>query len=179
MEEDDWDEFYRMAREIFYRLLNEFLRDFNEIFGDSMENPGSSRLYGFKIEIGPDGIPKIYRLGNEDSEHKEPRIVVVSDEPDAAEPLTDVYDEDNSIRVVVELPGVSEQDIAVTPIDDKHILLEALGSYKRYRKMIELPTEIDAESIRYSYRNGLLEIVASKKQNQEKLVRGGDGSQNF
>ncbi|MEM0027473.1 MAG: Hsp20/alpha crystallin family protein [Ignisphaera sp.] len=162
MEEDDWDEFYRMAREIFNKLFNEFLKDFNDLFEYLGEDPSNRRFYGFKIEIGPDGVPKIYRFGDEWQD--KPRVTVVDEKPGVDEPLVDVYDEGNSIRVVVEFPGVSEQDIAVAPIDDRHLLLEVVDGYKRYRKEIELPADVESGSIKHSYRNGLIEIVALKKR---------------
>ncbi|MEL9940962.1 MAG: Hsp20/alpha crystallin family protein [Ignisphaera sp.] len=164
MGEDDWDEFYRMAREIFNRLFNEFLKDFNDLFEDLEENPNSRRFYGFKIEIGPDGIPRIYRFGDEQFEQEGPRVAIVDEEPNTGERLIDVYDEGDAVRVVVEFPGIGEQNISVKPVDDRRILLEVVEDSKIFRKEIDLPADIEAKSIKYYYRNGLIEIVALKKR---------------
>ncbi|MEM4513366.1 MAG: Hsp20 family protein [Ignisphaera sp.] len=165
--EEDWGEFYRKTKKLMDKLFNEFIMGimgFEEILGKiDEEDPNRVKVYGFRIEVGPDGVPKIYRFGETENYQRKPRVKVIDEGEVVQEPLVDIYDEGDFIRVIVELPGVNEQNIKVTPIDKKHILVEAIDNNNRYRKEIELPAEIEVKNVKTSYRNGLLEIVAKRK----------------
>ncbi|MEM1526813.1 MAG: Hsp20 family protein [Ignisphaera sp.] len=165
--EEDWGEFYRKTKKLMDKLFNEFIMGimgFEEILGKiDEEDPNRVKVYGFRIEVGPDGVPKIYRFGETENYQRKPRVKVIDEGEVVQEPLVDIYDEGDFIRVIVELPGVNEQNIKVTPIDKKHILVEAIDNNNRYRKEIELPAEIEVKTVKTSYRNGLLEIVAKRK----------------
>ncbi len=129
-------------------------------------------VYGIRIEVGPDGRPRIYEFGNVKRMGRErPRIVVTEE----TEPLTDVYEEDDKVRIIVELPGVDKDKIKIRAIDDRHIVVEASNHDRRYRKEIELPTEVDVDSAKATFRNGVLEIVIKKKKVREeeggKIIR--------
>jgi len=125
-------------------------------------------VYGFRIEIGPDGRPRIYEFGNVKRFGTEKPRIVVADE---TEPLTDVYEEDDTVRVIVELPGVDKDKIKIRAIDDRHLVIEASNHDRKYRKEVELPTEVDVDSAKATFRNGVLEIRLKKKG----TVKEGEG----
>ncbi len=79
------------------------------------------------------------------------------------DPLTDVFEEENAVRVYVELPGEEENDIK---LDFKEGKVEVTA--KRFHKMIELPTgNIDKEKVTSKYRNGVLELTIPRKKDSE------------
>ncbi len=121
---------------------------------------GRPIVYGFRIEIGPDGKPRIYEFGNVKRVGRERPRIVVSEE---TEPLTDIYEEDDSVRVIMEMPGVDKSKIKVRAIDDRRIVVEASNHDRKYRKEIELPVEVDIDTAKATYRNGVLEIKIKKK----------------
>ncbi|MEM1645768.1 MAG: Hsp20/alpha crystallin family protein [Ignisphaera sp.] len=162
--EEDWDEFYRKTKELMDKLFNEIMMGFEKILEEIEDNPDEMKAFGFRIEIGPDGVPKIYRFSSSEHKQRKPRVVIVEENEEIQEPFVDVYNEGEIIRIIAELPGVNEQDIKVISIDRKHILVEAMNSNRRFRKEVKLPTEIDVKSIEKYYRNGLLEIIAKRKQ---------------
>ncbi len=129
-------------------------------------------VYGFRIEIGPDGKPRIYEFGNVRRYGLEKPKIVVADE---TEPLTDVYEEDDSVRIIVELPGVDKDKIKIRAIDDRHLIIEASNHDRKYRKEVELPTEVDIDSAKAAFRNGVLEIKLKKKgvvkEKEGKIIR--------
>jgi HSP20 family protein len=160
--DEDWDEFYRRTKEFVDKIFYQIMKQFEEILEELDDNPDNMKVYGFNIEVGPDGIPKIYRFG--DVKHSEEMYPVThGDEGEEMEPLIDVYDEGDTVKIIVELPGISEEDIDITPIDNKHILIETFKLGRRFRKVVELPTEVVANSVKTLYRNGVLEIVVKKK----------------
>ncbi|MDK6027777.1 Hsp20/alpha crystallin family protein [Ignisphaera sp. 4213-co] len=126
---------------------------------------GKPIVYGFRIEIGPDGIPKIYEFGNVKRSGRGRPKVIVSEE---LEPLVDIYEEEDKIRVVLEMPGVDENKIKVEALDDRHIVVEGSNHDRKYKKEIELPTEVDVDSAEAVYKNGVLEIRLKKKKESKK-----------
>ncbi len=89
----------------------------------------------------------------------------------------DIYDEGENVVVKVDMPGVRKEDISLKinsnsiQISAKHSEKEEVQSKKYYRKgriirdysnYIELPVEIDPNSAKAKYENGVLTIIAKK-----------------
>lgn len=75
------------------------------------------------------------------------------------EPLTDVFEEDKTVKIYVELPGEEEDDIQLNVTEGK-VEVKA----KKFHKMIEVPTSnVDIEKASSKYKNGVLEITIPKK----------------
>src|SRR5438094_9535703 len=64
-------------------------------------------VYGFSVRTGIGGVPQVERFGNIRKTETGPIVA------DVREPLVDIFDEDQEIVIVVELPGVTETDIKV------------------------------------------------------------------
>jgi len=79
-------------------------------------------------------------------------------EEDAREPLTDVFQDKDNVKVYVELPGVDKNDIQLN-VTDGHAEIKA----KNFFKTIELPTsDIAADKAVANYKNGVLEVTIPK-----------------
>ncbi len=94
-------------------------------------------------------------VGEEKAEPKEK----VKPQIERLEPIVDVFDEGDHIKLIAELPGVSEEDIRVD-VERRKIILDATSKERRYRKTIELPC--DVKDIKKRYKNGILELEAVK-----------------
>lgn len=88
----------------------------------------------------------------EPKEKVKPKIEIV-------EPNVDVFDEKDRIKVIAELPGVSEEDITVK-LSGREIVIDAATKERRYHKAIELPC--DVKDMKKRYKNGILELEAVK-----------------
>ncbi|MFQ5869906.1 MAG: Hsp20/alpha crystallin family protein [Candidatus Zixiibacteriota bacterium] len=77
------------------------------------------------------------------------------------EPLADVFDEEDHLKVVAALPGIEEKDIKVD-LSDAQLIISADTPGRKYRKEITLPSvpKGEVESI---YRNGILQITLRKE----------------
>jgi HSP20 family molecular chaperone IbpA len=74
------------------------------------------------------------------------------------EPLTDVFVEEDAVKVYVELPGVDKTDVQLN-VTERLVEVKA----KNFAKTIELPTaEIDLDQATASYKNGVLVVVIPK-----------------
>ncbi len=162
--------FFRRRRSIF-DIFDDILREFEEEF-ERLEREieelarasGGRRIgpyyYGVRITIGPDGIPRIEEFGNiKRGPGGKPKI------SDTVEPLIDVIEHDDEVLIVAELPGVDKDKIKIKVKDNKVIIRADNG--KKYYKEIELPAEVDPQSAKASYRNGVLEVKLKKKQPKE------------
>jgi len=76
-----------------------------------------------------------------------------------AEPLTDVFDKEDTVEVYVELPGAEKKDVRVR-VRDGRVEVSAGNLHE----VIELPTKEAVSHVASSdYRNGVLRIVIPKK----------------
>ncbi|MBE0516210.1 MAG: Hsp20/alpha crystallin family protein [Methanophagales archaeon] len=94
-------------------------------------------------------------VGEERVEPKEkvkPKIEIL-------EPIVDVFDEGDHLKLIAELPGVSEEDINVE-LGGRKIVIDASNKERRYRKAIELPYDI--KDMKKRYKNGILELEMVK-----------------
>jgi len=76
------------------------------------------------------------------------------------EPLVDVFEEGNAVKIYVELPGEEKDDIRLNIAEDK-----AEIKAKNFYKIMELPKRHYAvEDMSSEYKNGVLEITIPKKK---------------
>ncbi len=167
---DPFDELFRELDEILYR----FMRDvewFSREFEEASEGARVHReyrvigpyVYGFRITIGPDGKPQIEEFGNVRRIQGRP---VISEE---REPLVDVFEEEDGVVVIAELPGVDKEKINCSVSEDKKkLIIRASNHGRKYYKEVELPVEVDPSSAKASYKNGVLEVRLKKIKKKEK-----------
>jgi len=84
--------------------------------------------YGFEVTMGPDGKPIVREFGNVRKGREVGKIEIAEE----VEPLTDVVEEEDKIKVVMEMPGVDKEDIRVYVSDDgKTLTVEAKGKERK------------------------------------------------
>jgi HSP20 family protein len=117
---------------------------------------GAKGVYGFSIRTLA-GKPVIESFGNIRETAKGPVVEEVR------EPMVDVFDEKGHILVIAELPGVSESEIKVEVAGDI-LNLTASDKDRKYAKEILLPSKVKPDSVKTSYKNGILEITLEKRK---------------
>jgi len=113
-------------------------------------------VYGFTVKTGLGGIPRVESFGNIRETERGPIVA------ETREPLVDIFDEGEAILVVVELPGVSGEEIEVDLQGD--ILSLSTKGERKYIKEMLLPHLVDPATLITSYKNGILELRANKAQ---------------
>lgn len=113
-------------------------------------------VYGISVKtgLGQGGEQelKVEPFGNI---HRQP-----SGEPvveDVREPIVDVYEEEDHVLVLAEIPGVSKKDVQLELGGDRLTLCAQRGE-KRYRKEVALPGKFAPEKMRWDCTNGILKI---------------------
>ena len=118
-------------------------------------------VYGYSMKIGPDGKPEIREFGNIKKSLKGPQV------KEEREPLVDVVETDDEIRVVVELPGVEKSDIKLHGTEDSLEISVDTPQYKYYKE-VTLPAKVKVKEAKSSYKNGVLEVVFPKAEAPKK-----------
>ncbi len=115
--------------------------------------------YGFSMEIGPEGIPRVREFGN-----VSPGGAGVLEEGKREPFVTEVFDdESNRVCVTAELPGVDKEKLHVEATTDT-ITIRGEGEDRTYERTIDLEHEVDPESAKASFKNGILDVTLSLKE---------------
>ena len=116
---------------------------------------GMKGVFGFSIRTAVGGKPIVEPFGNIKKTPKGPTV------EEEREPITDIFDEKEEIRVYAEMPGVNQEDVK---LDLKGDILDisAQTGNRKYHKEILLPAKVKAETLTSSYKNGILEISIKK-----------------
>jgi HSP20 family protein len=97
-------------------------------------------------------------------------------------PVVDIYDNEDSIVLKAELPGVSKKDIEID-IKDRVLTLKGERSadnevkednyyrrertYGRFERSFTLPADVDPDRIKADYNDGVLKIEVPKPEDQK------------
>ena len=114
-------------------------------------------IFGFSIRTlaGGEGHGvKVQPFGNI---HKTKEGMTVEED---REPVVDVLEEGNMIRVIAELPGVAQGDIAYQ-VNGDVLTISTKGDHA-YHAEVLLPACVEKEGIQSSYNNGVLELRLRK-----------------
>jgi HSP20 family molecular chaperone IbpA len=84
---------------------------------------------------------------------------VTANSAGAREPLVDIYDEGDFIRVVADMPGADPATLKVRGVDDR-LTIVASGPARRYERLIILPVPVHPERAEPpTFINGIMEIL--------------------
>jgi len=92
-------------------------------------------------------------------------------------PPVDIYEDEGSIQVICEVPGVNKDDVNISIQDNvltlsgekKRMDMDEQGSFYRverlygtFQRSFSLPSSVDQEKVRATYNNGILTILLPK-----------------
>ena len=126
----------------------------------SINGPGEQLrgIYGFTVKVGlGDQGPRIEPFGNIRRDADSGRTEV----QEVREPMVDVFEEEDHLLVLAELPGVGKDDIKVDVKDDVLTVTAERGD-KKYRKEVLLPCCVPKSKMQVTCNNGVLEIKCPK-----------------
>ncbi len=116
---------------------------------------------GFAIGLGPEGKPSIQFFGDRvegTDGYRTPIYEQVVDE------------KEGKLRLIVELPGVEKEKIEISAVDDK-VNLKVGEDGRKYIADMALKRQVDPDTSKATFRNGLLEIIFSLKEKTNKGYR--------
>ncbi len=161
-----FDDFERSFEEMFrgMELPKDLIRERKLPGGGTVKEMGPF-VYGYSFSQGPDGKPVIREFGNVKPSIRggpfgmsKPSL----DVKEEREPLVDTIVQSDNVKVVAELPGVEKSNIALE-CDGRNLVLKVDTDKHRYYKSLELPVEVDPDTSKASYKNGVLELILRRK----------------
>jgi len=119
-------------------------------------------FYGYTMTTGPDGRPVINEYGN-----VKPDMLPTENK---REPLIDtlVDEKEKTLKIIAEMPGVEKKDVNVVVGADKVIHIDAEHGKKKYHVKVPIKHDVDAESPKATYKNGILELTFKLEDEKSK-----------
>ena len=122
--------------------------EFDRLFERILHGSGrmaSPSCYGCEVVVGSDGVPHMRQFGDAPASGRHL-------------PIDAIHDEKNGLlKLVAEVPGVEKDDIDVSVQDDAVHIRASRGDVK-YEGVVPLRTAVNLDSVKASYRNGILEV---------------------
>ncbi len=164
---DEFERFMRRWQKFFEEIERQIEEDLTRFAAQPEASGGKPRYYyyGFEITMGPDGKPVVREFGNVRRRPDIERVEIM----DEIDPLTDIVEEDDKIKVVVDMPGVEKEDIKVYVSEDgKTLTIDAKGKDRKYHKEIRLPAAVDPNKAKATYKNGVLSVELEKVEKKKR-----------
>jgi HSP20 family protein len=140
------DPFDEMFHEL-YERLEEMLKGFEQT---------EPFVFGFSMTKGTGGEPEIREFGNVNVYPWGNGVEVKE-----RKPLIDVFETEEKVNVIAEMPGIEKEDIKLSAAEHK-LEITASSNGRKYSEEIDLPAEIDPDSAKANYKNGVLEVSFKK-----------------
>ncbi|MFB6154455.1 MAG: Hsp20/alpha crystallin family protein [Haloferacaceae archaeon] len=80
-----------------------------------------------------------------------------------SETHVDVYEEQDGVRVVADLPGVEKEAIDLK-CDGELLTISAANDRREYDERVRLPVRVDEHSARATFKNGVLEVTFDRAE---------------
>jgi HSP20 family protein len=79
------------------------------------------------------------------------------------EPLPDIIKADKEIAVTIELPNVKKEDIDLNATENT-LEIKVNNPKRKYHKLLNLPCSIKPKTVKFTHKNGVLDIVIKRKE---------------
>ena len=163
---------------------------FEDIFGDmddmirsmfesriDTEEMGEPLVWGYSMTQRGDEPPEIREFGNVSLRDEmfsglglEHHGGAAHVEPGVRKPLVDIMEAEDSLHVVVEMPGITKEDVSLE-ISGTVLNIKAENEDRKYSERVELPAKVLADSAKATYKNGVLEVVFEYDRSNKKSIK--------
>lgn len=152
---DDMDKYFKKIVERMFREMTEL--------DESMKSGKMRGEWNIRPIEGPNVkgyvAQRQFRFGSEPNEPSMPITVPKEELNEIREPLVDVFEEKDAVKLYVELPGIEKDDIQLSVVGQS-----AEVKAKSFYKQIALPTrDIEVDKVSANYKNGVLQVTIPKK----------------
>ncbi len=172
--------------------LNDIFRSFNEEFNTSMNESKNEYAedgpitFGYSMRIGPDTDykPEVRQWGNLNDYREKiglpqfdmfpinsqsPESPQISSKSVNTDRFVDILDEDDSLKIFVEVPGFTKESLSIeVSASGLELTLQGKVDTREINQVIHLPSKIEPKQTKSTIRNGVLEIRSKKQKTTEK-----------
>jgi HSP20 family protein len=151
------DEIFRDVNSFYRRLMERMFKEMEDY--DKAIRSGELKGAWEIKPIDKSGVKGYVARGHFHTDGK-PMSIPSHAMEEQREPLVDVFEENEKVKVYVELPGVEKEDIQLN-VTERTVEIRA----KHFFKRVELPTKnVDFEKAGACYKNGVLVVTIPKLQ---------------
>ncbi len=154
---------WRKTEKSFFEDFEREIEEMNELVNSMMHSAGKPMVYGFSMQVGPDGVPHVERFGNMPQADKGMNFR----EPvqGVREPFTSsiIDEKKNELNITAEMPGIRKEDIELRATENE-LAIKAEGGERKYYTSVNTPCKVDPDSARAKYNNGILEVTLKLKE---------------
>ena len=169
MWKDQWgfrDRFFEQVEREFSEAEDMLNRMFKAAAESGVEGSRTQPyFYGYQITVGTDGKPHIREFGN-----LKPSQKGLLEQNEVRQPLVDtsINEKENTMIITAEMPGITKEDVKVT-VEEGLVKIHAEKGNKKYHTELPVDEELDADTTKASYINGVLELrIQFKKPRKPK-----------
>jgi len=159
----DYQKERRNHRKILHALEQHLEKTFREISSNDLK-PGKKYRFGLDIHVGKDGTPFFDEFGDYQQKHviSLKDLIGFSDK----QSLFDKIEFDDYVTVTTEIFGIEKKDIFVL-VHNYKLFIAIDTENLRVHRSINLPHDVNPNSVSYSYVNGVLDIVIEKTSDED------------
>lgn len=129
------------------------------------------RSYGYRMVKMPGQEPVIEQWGD----IPDARMIGAGEQArdsrqaEEKDPMLDINETDSEVMITMELPGFKKDGIELY-LNGNSLVVKASSEERGTEKVIPLPAAVDEESIRATYRNGVLDVSMKKSETGMKRI---------
>ncbi len=167
----DWKKRRSFFDEIFgidpLQDMEEIFERVNRAMGVNMEHfENRPFVYGFSMTQRPGEAPEVREFGNvpmfeQPGEEEEGHYL------DMRKPLIDVLEDEETVHVIAEMPGIEKENIRLNATD-LMLEIETVTGNPKYSERVELPVKVDPQSAKATYKNGVLEVTFKRLESSSR-----------
>ena len=164
-------------------MFEDMFEEIDEMLGNMLNSRleageganGEPMVWGFSMTQIGDEPPEIRELGNVDLRSAAglpDELAAYSQQMEGSmrKPLIDIMEAEDSLHVVVEMPGVSKKDITLDS-NGNTLDIRALTEDRKYSEHVELPAKVLPDSAEATYKNGVLEVVFQYDKSDKRSIK--------
>lgn len=146
----------------FKKIIEKMLKEMEEL-DEAMKSGKMQDEWNIRPIEGP-GVKgyvaqRQFRFGTQPNESIQPLTVPKEELDEVREPLVDVFEDNDAVKLYVELPGVEKDDIQLSVVGR-----QAEVKAKSFYKQIALPTrDVESDKVSANYKNGVLQVTIPKQ----------------
>ncbi|MHA2054568.1 MAG: Hsp20/alpha crystallin family protein [Candidatus Hodarchaeales archaeon] len=181
----------KRIRDSFWNMnFNDLFKAFNEDFEQFFKNNESEYsengpiTFGYSMRIGPETNyqPEVRQWGNLNDYRQKvglPQFNELSNQnilthnvskQEKSNRFIDILDEDEYLKVIVEVPGFTKENMSIEVNEDgSALVLKGKAENREIDEQIELPSKIEPKETKSTIKNGVLEILSKKKKSIKTL----------
>jgi len=118
----------------------------------------------FEGKLGVFREPFIYGFTtrSRDTRLETTRPALEGEEIRTRDPLVDVVLTESAIFLTAEMAGVTREGVRVR-LEDGKLVVQGEGD-RQYFTLVDLPADADRDTLKYTYTNGVLDVVIARKR---------------